>query len=95
MALANEIQLEQVLINLLSNAWNAVADASRKRIMVRSRASSEHVEILAQDSGQGIPEDLLPRIFDPFLTTKEGGKGGVGAIDYLWHHQRPSGQHFG
>jgi len=71
----NPIQLEQVFINLLANARDAVADASRKAIRVSGSIGSATVEIALTDTGPGIPPGLERRIFDPFFTTKEVGKG--------------------
>ncbi|PYM84075.1 MAG: two-component sensor histidine kinase [Candidatus Rokuibacteriota bacterium] len=71
----NPIQLEQVFINLLANARDAVADASRKAIRVSGSIGSATVEIALTDTGHGIPPGLERRIFDPFFTTKEVGKG--------------------
>ena len=71
----NAIQLEQVLINLLTNARDAVACTPEKVITVRSGVKGNIVEILVQDSGMGIPRGLEQRIFDPFFSTKEVGEG--------------------
>jgi C4-dicarboxylate-specific signal transduction histidine kinase len=72
----NPIQLEQVFINLLTNARDAVADSPRKAIRISgSVGSGDAVEITFGDTGAGIPPGLERRIFDPFFTTKEVGKG--------------------
>jgi C4-dicarboxylate-specific signal transduction histidine kinase len=73
--IANAIQLEQAFINLLSNAWDAVAGSPRKVIAISSSLHSDHVEIVFADTGPGIPPGLEERIFDPFFTTKEVGAG--------------------
>ncbi len=73
--MANPIQLEQVFINLLTNARDAVADSPRKAIRISSSVSPAAVEVAFADSGPGIPPGLEQRIFDPFFTTKEVGKG--------------------
>jgi C4-dicarboxylate-specific signal transduction histidine kinase len=82
--LGNPIQLEQVFINLLANARDALADAPRKRIRISSRRSAERITVTFADTGPGIPPGLEQRIFDPFFTTKEVGAGtGLGlAIAY-------------
>jgi C4-dicarboxylate-specific signal transduction histidine kinase len=72
---ANAIQLEQVFINVLTNARDALADSPLKRISIVGRVASEMVELIFQDSGPGIPPGLEKRIFDPFFTTKDVGKG--------------------
>ena len=71
----NAIQLEQVFINLLTNARDALADAERKEIKVMSRREGGRVAIIFADTGCGIPDELKSRIFDPFFTTKEVGAG--------------------
>src|SRR3989449_7679691 len=71
----NPIQLEQVFINLLTNARDAVADAPHKAIRISGSVGSASVEIAFADTGKGIPAGLERRIFDPFFTTKQVGKG--------------------
>jgi C4-dicarboxylate-specific signal transduction histidine kinase len=71
----NAIQLEQVFINLLTNARDAVADSPRKAIRISGSVGSAVVEVAVADTGHGIPAELEGRIFDPFFTTKEVGKG--------------------
>jgi C4-dicarboxylate-specific signal transduction histidine kinase len=75
LVLANPIQLEQVFINLLTNARDALADEKRKTIRIASSRNEEQIMIAFSDSGPGIPRDLQQRIFDPFFTTKEVGTG--------------------
>ena len=71
----NPIQLEQVFINLLTNARDAVLDSPRRAIRISASVGSTAVEIAFVDTGHGIPSGLERRIFDPFFTTKEVGKG--------------------
>jgi two-component system C4-dicarboxylate transport sensor histidine kinase DctB len=71
----NAIQLEQVFINLLTNARDAVAESPRKQIRIAAAAGYGAVDVTLADSGHGIPPGLERRIFDPFFTTKEVGKG--------------------
>ncbi len=73
--IGNSIQLEQVFINVLANARDALDDCPRKRISITGRTDADMVELNFQDSGPGIPPGLEKRIFDPFFTTKEVGKG--------------------
>jgi C4-dicarboxylate-specific signal transduction histidine kinase len=73
--LGNSIQLEQVFINLLTNARDAVADSVRKAIHISSSVGFGAADIEFADTGHGIPPGLERRIFDPFFTTKEVGKG--------------------
>jgi C4-dicarboxylate-specific signal transduction histidine kinase len=73
--LGNSIQLEQVFINLLTNARDAVADSIRKAIRISASVGSASADLAFADTGHGIPPGLERRIFDPFFTTKEVGKG--------------------
>src|SRR5439155_14415482 len=69
------IQMEQVFINLLTNARDAMADSPRKTIRISGSVGSAGTELAFADTGPGIPPGLERRIFDPFFTTKEVGKG--------------------
>lgn len=73
--MGNPIELEQVLLNLLHNARDAVAEAELKKISVSSRVDQDFVAITVEDSGGGIPPALKERVFDPFFTTKRVGQG--------------------
>jgi C4-dicarboxylate-specific signal transduction histidine kinase len=73
--LGNPIQLEQVFINLLTNARDALAEAPERKIRISSRLDGDEIQIAFADSGGGIPEQIQSRIFDPFFTTKEVGAG--------------------
>jgi C4-dicarboxylate-specific signal transduction histidine kinase len=73
--LGNSIQLEQVFINLITNARDALAEAEERRISIECSIEGATVVIVFRDSGPGIPEGLEQRIFDPFFTTKEVGTG--------------------
>ncbi|WP_225032709.1 sensor histidine kinase [Paraburkholderia sp. XV] len=71
----DDLRLEQVLINLLGNALDAVAGTPAPRIAIDVQTSQESLAIVVSDNGPGIPEDVLPRLFEPFFTTKEMGQG--------------------
>jgi C4-dicarboxylate-specific signal transduction histidine kinase len=73
--LGNALQLEQVFVNLLTNARDAVANSPLKLVRVSVAVHSETVDITFSDSGPGVPPGLEHRIFDPFFTTKEVGQG--------------------
>ena len=75
LVLGNAIQLEQVFINLLTNARDAIANAERKIIAITCTRQANIVDIRLCDTGPGIPAGLEQRIFDPFFTTKEVGAG--------------------
>jgi signal transduction histidine kinase len=68
-------QLEQVLVNLCVNAAHAMEGQPNQKIWVRAKVEGEFVVITVEDSGKGIPEDVLESIWNPFFTTKEVGKG--------------------
>lgn len=80
-------QLEQVVVNLLTNARDAIIqhdDVNGKqpghiRIEIEDNSESDTINIMISDDGGGIPENVKNQIFDPFFTTKEVGKGtGIG-----------------
>jgi C4-dicarboxylate-specific signal transduction histidine kinase len=71
----NPIQLEQVFINLLTNARDALVDAPNRVIRIASENRPPVVAVTFADTGPGIPAGLDQRIFDPFFTTKEVGAG--------------------
>jgi predicted Zn finger-like uncharacterized protein len=71
----NANQIQQVLINLMINAEQAMAGRAGEVMVTTSNHNSGHVQIQVRDSGPGIPEDLQAKIFEPFFTTKEVGKG--------------------
>jgi signal transduction histidine kinase len=74
-------QIEQILLNLIINARQAMPDGGRLRIDVRENAAAQMVEVRIADTGVGIPADQLRMIFEPFYTTKEpdeNGHGGTG-----------------
>jgi len=68
-------QIEQVLLALIMNAIDAMPRGGNLWITTNLRTSPERVEITVRDDGAGIPVDVLPQIFEPFLTTKESGVG--------------------
>jgi signal transduction histidine kinase len=72
--------INQVVLNLLLNAAHAIGDvvegtSAKGRITVRTRAIGDYVEVSIRDTGYGIPEAVRGRIFEPFVTTKEVGRG--------------------
>lgn len=71
----NAIHLEQVMLNLLTNASDALEERLHRQIHLRVVTETHTIRIECQDTGMGIPSDLHDRIFDPFFTTKEVGKG--------------------
>ena len=91
MVIGNAIQLEQVFLNLLNNARDALAETPDKHISITCTMSADLVEIRVRDTGSGITPEIEQRIFDPFFTTKEVGAGtGLGlSITYsiIQEHQ--------
>ena len=75
--LSDPSQLQQVFLNLITNAIDAHDGKPYGTVRITTRADDEHqkVRILLADTGSGIPKELLGKIFDPFFTTKSVGKG--------------------
>ena len=73
----DRIQLQQVLLNLLLNAFDAMGDSlARERVVrIRSRRVDSEVLVTVSDRGPGIPEEDLDKLFEPFRSTKPGGLG--------------------
>lgn len=74
---ADRPRLQQVMLNLVRNAIQAMPEGGRLRIAAAAPAanSGKTVEIVIDDSGPGIPPHILPHVFDPFFSTKDVGKG--------------------
>jgi len=72
---ANYVLLQQVIVNLISNALHAVENQQVKVIKIFSSDTKGKVSVIVQDSGSGIDSIHLPHIFDPFYTTKQSGQG--------------------
>ncbi len=69
------VQIGQVLLNLLTNAYDAVQSLPERWISVDAQEAGEYVEISVSDSGRGVPPEIIPKLMQPFFTTKEVGKG--------------------
>lgn len=72
---ANRIRLEQVLVNLISNALDAVENQPNPRVAIVVKGTEKGVQFSVKDNGLGIPSGDLSYLFDPFYTRKEVGKG--------------------
>jgi signal transduction histidine kinase len=71
-------QISQILMNLLLNAAQATSPGGSITISAAQEHSADFVELRVQDSGTGIPADILPHVFEPFFTTKRGKGTGLG-----------------
>lgn len=72
----NPGEIGQVLMNLLANALDAVsARGNQGRLRISGRTASGFVEVEISDNGEGLPAEVIPRIFEPFYTTKANGTG--------------------
>lgn len=72
---ADAVQIEQVVLNLLLNAVEAMHGAAVKRLSLHTQAVNGHIEVAVADTGTGLPEGGLQKAFEPFYTTKETGLG--------------------
>jgi signal transduction histidine kinase len=69
------VQISQILLNLLGNAYDAVETQERRRVRIGVEHDADQVWISVMDSGPGIPSELRARIMEPFFTTKDVGQG--------------------
>lgn len=72
---ADEVGLGQVLINLIRNALDAIRGAPLKRVILRLDYDRERAIVSVEDSGPGIRDEHLTRVFEPFFSTKQVGEG--------------------
>ena len=81
---AGSVRLQQVLVNVITNAADAIEELDDRRILLAARREGRDVIITVRDHGPGVPPAIAERIFDPFFTTKGVGKGlGLGlSISY-------------
>jgi two-component system, LuxR family, sensor kinase FixL len=86
----DQVQLQQVLLNLLLNAMDALDDnpPAKRFVTVRAQPAGAMVEVTVSDTGHGIPADKLPHVFEPFFSSKPDGLGMGLAIsrDIVWAH---------
>jgi two-component system C4-dicarboxylate transport sensor histidine kinase DctB len=79
--LGDEARLEQVLLNLLGNAIDAMAASPQRVVTVTARREAGRCVVAVQDTGPGLPPAVLARLFEPFVTTKPAGSGlGLGLM---------------
>lgn len=76
MVVADRVQIQQVLINLMRNAMEAMRESPRRELVVRTRpVSAERMLVEVEDTGPGISDEIAGQLFQPFVTTKAGGMG--------------------
>jgi signal transduction histidine kinase/ActR/RegA family two-component response regulator len=73
--IARRDNLAQVVLNLTLNAMDACQDSDQPEVAVRVLEAGEHVALVVEDNGPGVPDSAIPHIFKPFYTTKERGAG--------------------
>lgn len=97
---ADRVQLEQVLLNLLKNASDALAACEQRRITITSKSAVGGLEVMVTDNGPGLGAQTLAHLFDPFFTTKKDGLGLGLSLSrtiieahggHLWGENRPEG----
>lgn len=84
--LADAKQIQQVLVNLITNAAQAMHAQASGTLLVRAHSDAGLVHVEVEDSGPGIPAETLPRIFDPFFSTKDTGTGLGLSVSYAIVH---------
>ncbi len=72
---AGAVRLQQVLVNLISNALDAMQQSADKQLFVSVEAGPSAVNIIVRDTGSGIVQDDIDKLFDPFFSTKDVGEG--------------------
>jgi two-component system C4-dicarboxylate transport sensor histidine kinase DctB len=73
--LADAVRLEQVFVNIFKNAVDAMKDSGNRELTISMQTLGDSVSVWIGDSGTGIPEENLGKLFDPFFTSKEVGAG--------------------
>ncbi|CCQ74501.1 ATP-binding protein [Magnetospira sp. QH-2] len=73
--LAGQVRLEQVVLNLVNNAIDAMQNEPVRRLIISAQPVDEWIDFRVRDTGSGIPETEITKIFDPFFTTKQVGEG--------------------
>jgi len=80
-ARCDNFRLEQVLVNLMANAMDAMRATETRRLTIAAAASDDRAVVRVSDSGPGIPLEINEHLFEPFFTTKAPGEGlGLGLV---------------
>jgi two-component system, LuxR family, sensor kinase FixL len=74
-AVIDKIQIQQVLLNLMRNATEAMADSAHRELSITTARAGDMVQISVADTGPGLPESVRARLFQPFVSTKPNGMG--------------------
>lgn len=75
LVMVDKVQIQQVLINLMRNAMEAMRDSNVRELLVSTHAVGERMRVEVADTGPGISDEIAERLFQPFVTTKSGGMG--------------------
>ena len=76
LALADKVQIQQVLLNLMRNAMEAMQDSGKRELLLSATpAENDRVRLSVADTGSGLAPDVVSQLFQPFLTTKQKGMG--------------------
>ncbi len=78
--LINRVQIQQVLLNLMRNAVEAMTDGTRRELSVFTSSTDGNIIVTIADSGPGLSPEIADQLFTPFKTTKPDGMG-VGFVD--------------
>jgi signal transduction histidine kinase len=73
--LGDRVQLQQVVLNIVMNALDAMTQSESKRLLIRTWNELDHVSIMVQDTGKGLDPSTIERMFEPFYSTRSGGMG--------------------
>jgi two-component system sensor kinase FixL len=71
----DRVQIQQVLLNLIRNAMEAMDASKVRELTVAAAGSADYVQISVSDTGSGVPPEIATRLFQPFVTTKPEGMG--------------------